>query len=384
MESRYSVIDGDALSYNILQVRNRVGSIKIMAIVKANAYGHGIVECAQILASQGADYFGVALIQEAITLRNAGITLPILVLGGIIAEQIPLFLSYNIEFMASSIDKLLAINSAAKIYKKIAKVHLKIDTGLGRIGVRCTHADNFFMAALALPSIEIVGVASHFATSDHQDSSFMAEQCEKFRQATEFFTHHGLPMPLRHIANSGAIMQYSESYFDMVRPGIMLYGVYPQSWMSHLILLKPVMSLYARIVYFKVVQLGQSVSYGLTWKATYDTRVITLPIGYGDGYPRALSNAGYVLMNGNTYPIVGMICMDQMMVDIAQDTAYCGDEVVLIGSSGNLTITINKLVDCYGGSPYEFLVTLNDRIIRRYKQNNIKLLQLNQIIEKEL
>ena len=367
MESRYGIIDFNALAYNFSAIKDKVGNAMVMAIVKANAYGHGIVECSLFLQAQGANYCGVALIEEAITLRNAGVTIPILVLGGVMIEQIPLFLHYDIEIMASSLDKLLAIDAYATKHGKKAKVHLKIDTGLGRIGVRYTNAEQFFEVATQLLSIEIIGVASHFATADDQDDTYMREQCARFYEATQFFVQRGLPMPLRHIANSGAIMQLPESYFDMVRPGIMLYGVYPQSWMQSLCTLKPVLSLYARIVYFKVVAQGSAVSYGLTWKADCNTRVITLPIGYGDGYPRALSNKGYVLMHGKKYPLVGNICMDQMMVNIGLDEAYCGDEVVMIGKSGDLQITINNLVDSYGGSAYEFMVLLNSRIARRYQ-----------------
>lgn len=367
VQSRYAIIDTRALAYNFTVVQNRVGSAKIMAIVKANAYGHGLVACALFLQTLGTDYFGVALIEEAITLRHAGITLPILVLGGVIAEQIPLFLEHDIEIMASSIEKLQAINLCAAEHSILAKVHLKIDTGLGRIGVRHINAYDFFRQAVSLPWINIVGVASHFATADDQNIAYMREQCQKFNQVTQFFPEHGLDMPLRHIANSGAIMQLPESYFDMVRPGIMLYGVYPQSWMRKLCNLEPVLSLHARVVYFKVVQQGATVSYGRTWQAQCDTRVITLPIGYGDGYPRALSNKGCVLIKGQRYPIVGNICMDQMMVNIGSDTAYCGDDIVLVGTSGNLQITINDLVDCYGGSAYEFMVLLNSRIARIYR-----------------
>ena len=367
MQSRYSIIDLQALAYNVSTIEHKVGTAKIMAIVKANAYGHGLVACSLFLQAQNVNYFGVALIEEAIILRDAGIIVPILVLGGVIVEQIPLFLQYNIEIMASSIEKLRAIDACAQQYGMKAKVHLKIDTGLGRIGVRCVNASDFFSQAITLSCIEIVGVASHFATSDDQDIAYMQDQCAQFNKITQFFPEHGLPMPLRHIANSGAIMQLPESYFDMVRPGIMLYGVYPQSWMQKLCILKPVLSLYARIVYFKVVKQGAGVSYGLTWKAQHDTRVITLPIGYGDGYPRALSNKGYVLMHGKKYQLIGNICMDQMMVNIHPDSAYCGDEVVLIGKSGDLRITINDLVDCYGGSAYEFMVLLNSRIARRYQ-----------------
>lgn len=382
MESRYSVINLDALANNFFAIKKHVGNSMIMPIIKANAYGHGLIPIAKYLENCGANYFGVALIEEAIQLRNAGINLPILVLGAIVSDQIPLFINNNIDFMASSIDRLRSINDTAQLLDKKARVHLKVDTGLGRIGVRYANAENFFIEALKLKNIEIIGISSHFATSDDKDTSYMKLQCERFEEICSFFEKNSLKMPIRHIANSGAIMQSKDTHFDMVRPGIMLYGVYPQSWMSSLFHLKPVLSLYARVVYFKVVLENSGVSYGLTWKAKKDTRVITIPIGYGDGYPYELSNKGYALLNGKKHPIVGKVCMDQLMINIENDTAYNGDEVVLIGKSGTQEITINELVDLYGGSPYEFLVLLNNRIIRHYQESikkNLKIKFLKQI-----
>jgi alanine racemase len=268
--------------------------------------------------------------------------------------------------MASSIERLTIINQIATQYNTKARVHLKIDTGLGRIGVRYQNAESFILQTVRLPHIEVIGIASHFATADTRDVSYTKEQCDRFYQAAYTFEKHSLPTPLRHIANSGAIMNYEDSYFDMVRPGIMLYGVYPQTWMQELHILLPVMSLYARVVYFKVLLENTGVSYGLTWKTQKNTRVITLPIGYGDGYPRALSNKGHVLLHGNKYPIIGTICMDQMMINIGSGNGYNGDQVVLIGKSGDQEITINELVDKYDASPYEILVLLNNRIPRHY------------------
>lgn len=366
MDSRYSIIDFNALAYNFSTIKNLVGSSRVMPIVKANAYGHGLVQCAQFLEKNNADYFGVALIEEAVQLRQAGISKNILVLGSIVADQMPLFLEYNVDIIVASIEKLQAINDCARQRGTKARVHLKIDTGLGRIGVRAANAEKFFLEALNAKHIDIIGITSHFATSDAQDTTFMREQYAKFHEATLFFEKHSLKMPLRHIANSGAIMQFPESHFDMVRPGIMLYGIYPQTWMRSLCHLKPVMSLYARVVYFKVLLENSRISYDLTWKADKNTRVITLPIGYGDGYPRALSNKGQVLLNGCKYPIVGNVCMDQMMVNIGSGQAYNGDQAVLIGKSGDQEITINDLADSFGGSPYEILVLLNSRIPRQY------------------
>lgn len=366
MESRLTVIDFSAFAHNVATIQQRVGAARIMAVVKANAYGHGLVQSGLFLQAQGVHALAVAFINEAIELRKNGVTIPILVLGSIIAEQLPLYFAHNIDIMAASIEKLNLINAYAQQYNAKARVHLKLDTGLGRIGMRVSRADEFFSHALALNTIELVGVASHFATSDEQDHSYMYYQLEQFIQACTFFEKNGLPMPIRHIANSGAIIQCPESYLDMVRPGIMLYGVYPSLWMRSLVSLKPVMSLTAKVVYFKVTQQNQSVSYGRTWHASQDTRVVTIPVGYGDGYPRALSNKGIVLINGKRYPIVGNVCMDQLMINVGNDDVFNGQEVVLIGTSGNDEISINDIAALYGGSPYELLVSMNNRIHRKY------------------
>lgn len=372
MSSRYSIINLNALKENFNTVKQLTGNPLVMPIIKANAYGHGLIECGKFLENLGANYFGVALIEEAIQLRHAGIKIPILVLGSTIKEQISLFFKYDIQIIAPSIEKLELINKLAEEHKTVAKIHLKIDTGLARIGIRAENANKLINRALILKNIEIIGIASHFATSDELNSKLMHEQLDKFLNVCEIFKKLSVEMPIRHMANSGAIMQFKESYLDMVRPGIMLYGIYPSIWMKSLAKLNPVMSLHAKIVYFKVLLKNHGISYGHTFKTSKDTRVITVPIGYGDGYPRALSNKGYALFKGNKYQIIGNICMDQMMIDIGPDgEAYTGEEVTLIGKSGDLEITINDLIELYGGSPYEFLVTMNNRIERKYVYNEI-------------
>lgn len=368
MESRLSIIDLDALYYNLSVVRQKVGSTKIMPIIKANAYGHGLVPIAQALERAGVDALGVALIQEAIELRKHGISIPILALGSIVQEQIPLYFNYNIDIMAASEQKVELIESYAERYKTCARIHLKLDTGLGRIGLRAHRAPALFEKIIRSRFIELVGIASHFATADEQDTRYMHDQLSLFLDACSFFERHHIPMPIRHIANSGAILQCPASYLDMVRPGIMLYGVYPASWMKSYAALKQVLTLKAKVVYFKAVSAGQSISYGRTWKASDVTRIVTLPIGYGDGYPRALSNRASVLHNGKRYPVVGTICMDQLMVNIGTDSLFNGEEMTLIGRSGSEEITINELADLYGGSPYELLVSMNNRVLREYKQ----------------
>lgn len=360
-------IDLGALADNFRTIKARVGKSRVMAVVKANAYGHGLVPCAEKLIAAGADYLGVALLEEGIELRQAGITAPILVFGGILGEQIKLFIDYDLELTASSISKLQAIDSVAAQLGKVARVHLKIDTGMERIGVHYYNAAAFFEESLRSKHCQVVGVFSHFASADSSDLTFANEQLNRFLESLEFFSQRSLPMPIRHIANSGAVITLPESHLDMVRPGIALFGVAPSPHLEKALALRPVMSLVSKIVYFKVVKAGAGVSYGHTWKAQQDTRVVTIPIGYGDGYPRRLSNCGQVLIRGKRFPIIGKVCMDQIMVDLGPEgEAYNGDEVVLIGAQDNQSITVTELAKHLDTVPHEILVSLNLRLPRTY------------------
>lgn len=361
-------IDLDVLLENYEKIRRRVAPAKVMAVLKANAYGHGLIACARHLEQAGADAFGVALLEEGIALRRAGIQTPILVFGGIVGGQIKHFLDYNLDLTASSISKLEAIEAEAKARGKRARAHLKIDTGMERIGVHHYSAAGLFRRAQSCEHCDVVGIFSHFATAAESDLSFAAEQLHRFNTVCQQWTLPG--MPVRHIANSGAILQLPGSYLDMVRAGICLYGVYPERPLAGRLELRPVMSLKSEVVYFKVVKAGSGISYGHTWRAETDTRVVTIPIGYGDGYPRALSNTGRVLIRGLSYPIVGRVCMDQIMVNIGLGEAYNGDEVVLIGQQGPSSITVEELAERAGMIPYELLTALNLRVPRRYHRGS--------------
>lgn len=365
---RPTVVDIDvaALRHNVQCVRSFVGDRPVMGIVKANAYGHGLVRTSQEFLHCGVDQLGVAFLEEGIVLRKAGVQAPILVLGGILSEQIAHYLEYDLMITAPSVFKLEQIEETAASDGKQAKVHLKIDTGLERIGVHYDHAHELFEAAVAARHCDLCGVFSHFADAHAVDGTYTALQLERFLEALEFFPRHSLPTPPRHIANSGAILQHPESLLDMVRPGIMLYGVYPSEETRRSVGLKPSLSLRTRVVYFKVVRQGSRVGYDGTWTAPEDTRVVTLPVGYGDGYRRALSNKGSVLINGRRYPIVGNISMDQLMVSIGQDSAYNNEEAVLIGTQGEECITAEQVAHLAGTSPYEVLVGINTRVPRRY------------------
>lgn len=359
-------VDLDALSHNLRALRRHVG-VPVMGIVKANAYGHGLVPVARHLEAQGVEQLGVAFVEEGLALRRAGLQVPILVLGGIHAPQVTQFLIHDLEVTVSSIDKLRQVERAAESIGRKAVIHLKIDTGMERIGVHSESAAAFVEAAVASPWCTVKGIYSHLACSDDPSSGMTAEQLQRFLAACSHFDRIGAPMPLRHLANSGGVLHFPETWLDMVRPGIALYGVMPDPASHTALALEPALSLVSSVVYFKVVKAGRTVSYGATWAAASDTRVITLPIGYGDGYPRALSSRGEVLVRGQRHQIVGRICMDQFMVDLGpHGTAYNGDEVVLIGRQGEDAIACEAVAVAAGTIPYEILTGLNERIPREY------------------
>jgi alanine racemase len=360
------VVDLDALSHNLHALRAHAG-VPVMGIVKANAYGHGLVPVARHLQAQGVEQLGVAFLEEGVALRRAGITLPILVMGGIFGPQAAQLIAEDLEITVSSLDKLRQVEAAAQALGRQATVHLKIDTGMERIGVHSYHAGPFIEAAVASRWCRVKGVYSHLACADEPGSPMTRQQLERFLEACAHFERIGAPMPVRHLANSGGLLHFPETHLDMVRPGIALYGVLPDPASRPTVALRPAMSLVSQVVYFKVVPAGNPVSYGATWAPPADTRLVTVPIGYGDGFPRALSSRGEVLIRGRRHPIVGRICMDQFMVDIGpQGTAYNEDAVVLIGRQGDQAIGCEAVAQAAGTIPYEILVGLNGRIPREY------------------
>jgi alanine racemase len=361
------VVALDALAHNLRSIRAHVG-VPVMGIVKANAYGHGLVPAALHLQAQGIEQLGVAFLEEGIALRQAGITIPILVLGGIFGPQVAQFIAHDLEITVSSLDKLHQVEKAAQAVGRKAVIHLKIDTGMERIGVHSYSAAPFIEAAVASQWCVLKGIYSHLACADDPQSAMTALQVERFHEACAHITRIGAPMPLRHLANSGGVLHFPETHMDMVRPGILLYGVLPDPASQRAVDVRAVLSLVSQVVYFKVVKAGNPVSYGATWTPVEDTRVVTIPIGYGDGYPRALSSRGEVLIRGRRYPIVGRICMDQFMVDIGHDSAWNEDEVVLIGRQDEAMITVESVAQAAGTIPYEILTGLNQRIPRVYRQ----------------
>ncbi len=363
----YATVSLSRLRDNLAAVKAHVGASKVMAILKANAYGHGLEAVARCLAPR-ADAFGVALVEEGIALRALGISNPILVMGGIWTRQIPLFLERDLTFTVPSLARLADIEQAAAAHGRKARVHLKIDTGMERIGIHHYNATPLLEAAALSRHVEVEGIYSHFANADAPDLAPTRLQLERFHEVLRFYESRSLPLPLRHIANSAALLRLTDTHLDMVRPGILLYGVYPFQAAPRAIEVKPALSWRSRVVYFKVVEPGNPVSYGSTWKSDHRVRLVTVPVGYGDGYFRALSNRAAVVLRGRRHPQVGRVCMDQMMVNIEWNEGWNGDEVVLIGEQDGASVTVEELADWAGTVPWEILAAISERVPRIYEQ----------------
>ncbi len=354
------------LRQNFRVIRQHVQPAKVMPILKANAYGHGLVRIAKLMEKEGADYLGVAVLEEGILLRESGVKTPILVLGGVLGNQVPHFIRYGLTITASSITKLQQVNEAAEHMGVRAKVHLKVDTGMERIGVHYYNAESFLETALQCRHVEVEGIFTHFANADSADLSHAKLQLERFQETLSFYDKHSIQPLIRHAANSGAILQLPDANLDMVRPGIMLYGVYPSNEVKRTIKVLPALSWKSRVVYFKVIKPGHPVGYGSTWQTDHPVRAVTVPVGYGDGYFRCMSHKAEVAIRGQRFPVVGTISMDQIVVNIEDASAYNGDEVVLIGESDGATITAEELANWAGTIPYEVLTNINTRVPRIY------------------
>ena len=355
-----------SLKENYLNIKKHIGTVKIMPVLKANAYGHGLVRIAQFYQEMNADYLGVAVVEEGILLRQYGITMPILVLGGVWENQIPLFLKNDLVITASSIDKLRQIEQAAAQMKLTARVHLIIDTGIERTGVHYYNSEKFLTEAYKCKHIFIEGIYSHYANSDLSDLSYTKLQFERFMKVLSFFDKNSIETPVRHISNSGAVLQFPDSNLDMIRPGILLFGVYPSNEIKKTIAVRPVLAWKSLVVYFKVIAPDHPVGYGSTWQTDHNVRAVTVPVGYGDGYFRSMSDKARVIIRDRMYPVIGRISMDQIVVNIEDGTAYNGDEVILLGTDGKNSITCEDLAEWADTIPYEILTNINTRVPRIY------------------
>jgi alanine racemase len=367
----WAEIDLRAIRNNITAIKNLLSpSTRLMAVVKANAYGHGMIQVAEACLQEGANYLAVATPKEAVTLREAGITAPILVLGYIPEEYAGILVKNRIEAAVFNLSTAQALSRAAVEFSSEARLHLKIDTGMGRIGFR---PDASSLKAIKdmgnLPGIILQGIFSHLATADHADKSYAWHQVEVFKKFTGELEKFGVSIPLRHIANSAAIMEMPEAQFDMVRSGITTYGLYPSDEVDKdIIKLIPAMRLKSRISYVKTIPPGQSVSYGRTYISKQETRVATVSIGYADGYSRLLSNRAWATIRGIKVPLIGTVCMDQCMFDISGiDNVHEGDEIVLFGRPED-GVTADDLAEVIGTINYEIVCSPSSRVERIYRE----------------
>lgn len=363
----WAEIDLRAIEYNYRQVKRLVGKpTNIMVVVKANAYGHGTVEVSAVLEKLGVDYLGVATTDEAVRLRDHGIKTPILVLGSVLPEEVRILIEKDITLTLCSEDLLKAIRSQTSNGYR-AKVHIKIDTGMGRIGIWHEEALNFIKNLVQDKKVFIEGIYTHFSSAG-RDDFFTNYQIEAFEKLLAQLEGFDVRIPLRHAANSIATVDFRRSHMNLVRPGLIIYGMYPKYTFPKLIRLKPAMSLKTKIVYIKDTPPGRSISYGRTYVTQKHTKIATLPIGYADGYARNLSNKADVLIHGRRAKVVGKVTMDQMMIDVGHIRGVkLGDEVVLIGRQGRNEIRLEKLARLAETIAYEFVCGISNRVPRVYK-----------------
>ncbi|HMT02699.1 MAG TPA: alanine racemase [Burkholderiales bacterium] len=358
-------IDSKQFIKNLQTIRKQINNLKFCLPVKANAYGHGLVGMC-LIAEPYIDYFAVACLEEGQKLRQNGIVKPILVFGGFSEEEIPDLITQNLEITISSHYKAQLVIKYCKAKKINCKVHIKVDTGMNRIGVRLENAMKLIHEILNTKELNLIGVYSHFASSDSIDQGFSLMQLKNFTKLVQDIKSIN-PNIICHLANSGGIINYPDSYFDMVRPGILAYGYLPiQPIHNQFKEIKPCFSLKSKVIYFKVVAKNQIISYNQSYITKKDTRVVTIPIGYGDGYRRMLTNIGEVLIRGNKYKVAGIICMDMFMVDIGNSESYVGDEVILIGKQNEEEITLESIAQKCNTIINEILVGFNERIPRVY------------------
>lgn len=367
----WAEIDLDALAHNLRVIREHVGEgVKILAAVKANAYGHGAVECARRLETEGVDWFGVALPEEGNELRNAGITRPILCLGGFWNGQEPLILQQRLTPVVYRLDLIESLDGAARDAKVIADVHVKIDTGMGRLGVRADEVSEFCEALKRYSNIRVDGLMTHLAAADDESrEDFTNSQLEEFDRAVREFREHGFSPTFVHAANSAATFAPLPATGNMVRPGGTLYGFTRDVLPAHVSTppFRPVMSLHSRIMLLKKVPNGEKLGYGCTFETKRESLIATVPIGYDDGYSRALSNRARVIVRGQFAPVVGRVSMDLTLIDVTDVSgAALDDQVTLLGNEGELSIAAEDLAELAGTISYEITCGISNRVPRIY------------------
>ena len=363
-------IDLDAVRSNVAAVQSRVGDgVKVMVILKADAYGHGAVPIAKALEDSSAYAYGVATVEEGLQLRTSGIRKPILVLSYAFPELFEAAVLNGIDLTVFQYETAKQLSDTALRLGRKAGVHIKIDTGMHRIGlIPCDESLEEIKQIASLEGINVKGVFSHLACADFADKSFANKQRELFESFTERIKQAGVHIPLRHLYNSAAIMDFDGGCFDMVRCGIVTYGLDPSDEVKFENLpTTPVMQIKSHIAYIKKVRVGDTVGYGAAFMAKRDTLVATIPCGYGDCYPRLLTNKGRVLIKGHSAPVIGRVCMDQFMVDVTDiPDVKQGDEVTIVGTDGNQRLTVEELAKTAGSFNYEYVCDITKRVPRVY------------------
>jgi len=353
----WTEVNLDAIAQNVKNIKKLIGEKKeLMAVVKGNAYGHDILEVSPVVLENGATRLAVARLEEAIFLRKAGITVPILVLGLPLKQQAEFLVSYDITPAVCEFEMIEKLSESAVQMNKMTKIHLKVDTGMGRIGIFPDDVLRFIKRIKALKNVEIEGIFTHFSVADEKDKVYTEEQFRKFIEILTILEKEGIKIPIKHVGNSAALLDLPHMWLDMVRPGIAIYGLYPSKEVKKTINLIPAQQFKTKIVFIKELPLGESISYGRTYITKRRMRVASLPVGYADGYNRLLSNQGEVLVRGQRVPIIGRVCMDQCMIDVTNLTQVeIGDEVVLWGRQGEEMITVEEIAQKIRTINYEIV-----------------------------
>ncbi len=380
----WAEVDLDAIAHNMKEIRRITDPhAKVMAVVKADAYGHGFLEITKTLLENGADCLAVALLEEAKQIRRRHIEVPILILGGTDPDAVDDLIDFDIMATVFSYDFAKTLSYAAEKKNKTAKIHIKIDTGMSRVGLVAGEENSEVVREIQriadLPNLEIDGIFSHFATSDEEDSSYTNLQFERFMDIISLLEEKGIHIPTKHICNSAAIMMYPNMHLDMVRPGVILYGLYPSDEVDTSRLdLRPAMTLKARISMVKEIEKGRGVSYGKEYITDKTTKIATVPIGYADGYLRKLAGKAKMIVCGTCVPVIGRICMDQCMIDVTNvHNINTGDEVIIFGAD---KITIDDVAKWLETINYEVACVIGKRIPRIYTREGKAVKVLNYLL----
>lgn len=360
-------VDLSAIAFNLKGIRARVGpGIGIMAVVKANAYGHGMERVSTFVDQGLADCFGVAFPEEGLALRTAGIRKPIHVFTLPTASQAHLYTDHDLEATVSSTRDLALLDREAGRAGKPVRIHLKVDTGMNRIGVKPAELEAVVAGLARSRRLELKGVFTHFATADEPRRDFLRTQIAGFQRSLEQLRSLGVEPDVVHCANSACILDMPETWYSMVRAGVMMYGYYPSKTTSESVPIRPALTWKTRVMLVKVIEPGETVSYGRRFAATRRTRIATLPVGYADGFTRLLTGKAHVLLRGKRFPVAGSICMDQLMVDVGDEPVEPDDEAVLIGRQGEGYCPAWELADALGTIPYEICCAISSRVPRTY------------------